>query len=191
MIRAFFLFSGLFFCFSLVIRRFSNDRLVRPPPLHYFCFSINQFIDVTEQISSERCYSFISQPYKEAVLSFRAGGIRWFAPTTASCRWRHSVMSSHHRIDRFARPAGPNGSHHNDFRHDSVALRRSFWRHGSHHRLRIELRHAPDPLRHPGFVFHFLSSKENRNVRTYGTKKDHYSCDITQNIINRDYSAAK
>lgn len=170
MIRAFFLFSGLFFCFSLVIRRFSNDRLVRPPPLHYFCFSINQFIDVTEQISSERCYSFMSQPYKEAVLSFRAGGIRWFALTTASCRWRRSVMSSHHRIDRFARPAGPNGSHH---------------------RLRIELRHAPDPLRHPGFVFHFLSSKENRNVRTYGTKKDHYSCDITQNIINRDYSAAK
>lgn len=79
-------------------------------------------------------------------------------------------LSSHHRIDRFARPAGPNGSHH---------------------RLRIELRHAPDTLRHPGFVFHFLSSKENRNVRTYGTKKDHYSCDITQNIINRDYSAAK
>lgn len=75
MIRAFFLFSGLFFCFSLVIRRFSNDRLVRPLPLHYFCFSINQFIDVTEQISSERCYSFISQPYKEAVLSFRVGGI--------------------------------------------------------------------------------------------------------------------
>lgn len=30
---------------------------------------------VTEQISSERCYSFISQPYKEAVLSFRVGGI--------------------------------------------------------------------------------------------------------------------
>ena len=74
---------------------------------------------------------------------------------------------------------------------DPVALRRSFWRHGSHHRLRFELRHASDPLRHPGFVCYFLPGEENWDVRTYGTKKDNYFCDIIQNIINRNYSAAK
>lgn len=104
---------------------------------------------------------------------------------------RSGCLSGHHRIDRFARPSGPNGSHYNDFRHDSVALRRRFRRHGSHHRLRFELRHAPDPLRHPGFVCHFLSGEEIRGVKTYSAKKDDSFCDITQNIINRDYSAAK
>lgn len=54
----------------------------------------------------------------------------------------------------------PDGSHYNNFRHDPVALRRSFWRHGSHHRLRFELRHASDPLRHPGFVCYFYRVKK-------------------------------